>query len=97
MHHVWTYKESGRSDRSARNEEIKGGPSVFNDVSWKGGMNSITFGAILAVSRARSCPKVEEGTDNLIVVQAASSLPPDMTSLLPEEPSTIHKAQVSQG
>ncbi|CAN0103417.1 unnamed protein product [Ascophyllum nodosum] len=44
---------------------------------------------------AKSHPPIQEKTDHLIAVQAASTLPPDITSLLPEEPSTIREAQES--
>ena len=46
-------------------------------------------------SEAKSHPPIQEKSDHLIAVQVASTLPPDITSLLPEEPSTIREAQES--
>ena len=50
---------------------------------------------MLTASRAKSHPPIQEKTDHLIAVQAASTLPPDITSLLPEDSSTIREAQES--
>ena len=50
---------------------------------------------MLAASGAKSHPPIQEKTDHLIAVQAASTLPLDIRSLLPEEPSTIREAQES--
>ena len=50
---------------------------------------------MLAASGAKSHPPIQEKTDHLIAVQAASTLPSGITSLLPEEPSTIREAQES--
>ena len=50
---------------------------------------------MLTASGAKSRPPIQEETDHLIAVQAASTLPPGITSLFPEEPSTIRKAQES--
>ena len=40
-------------------------------------------------------PPIQEKTGHPIAVQAASTLPPDITSLLSREPSTIREAQES--
>ena len=79
----------------ARSEEIDAGPSAFSGICWKDERNSIALGAMLAASGAKSHPPIQEKTDHLIAVQAASTLPPDITSHFPEEPSTIRGAQKS--
>ena len=88
-------RSSGGVDSRARSEEIDGGPSAFSGIYWKDERNSIALDAMITASGAKSHPPIQEETDHLIAVQAASTLPPDITSLLPEEPSTIHEAQES--
>ena len=50
---------------------------------------------MVAISGAKSHPPMEEKTAHLIAMQGASTLPPGITSRLPEEPSTIREAQAS--
>ena len=50
---------------------------------------------MLAASGAKSHSPLQEKTYHPIAVQVASTLPPDITSLLSEEPSTIREAQES--
>ena len=88
-------KSSGGVDSRARSGEIYREPSAFSGIYWKDERNSIALGAMLAASGAKSHPPIHEKTDHLIAVQAASTLPPDITSLVPEEPQTILEAQES--
>ena len=88
-------RSSGDVNSRARSGEIDGGSSAFSGMYWKDERNSIALGAMLTASGAKSHPPIQEKTDHLIAVQAASTLPPDITSLLPEEPSTIREAQES--
>ena len=88
-------RSSDGVDSRARSEEIDGGPSAFSGIYWKDERNSIALGAMLTASGAKSRPPIQEEADHLIAVQAASTLPPGITSLLPEEPLTIREAQES--
>ena len=88
-------RSSGGVDNRARSREIDGGPSAFSGIYWKDERKLIALGAMLTASGAKSHPLIREKPDHLIAVQAASTLPPDITSLLPEEPSTIREAQES--
>ena len=86
-------RSSGGDGRSASYGEIDGGLFVFSGIYWKDEKNSITLGAVLAASGAKSHPPKQDENDTLIAVQAASSLPYSIASLLSEEPSTIREAQ----
>ena len=88
-------KSSGGVDSRVRSGEIDGGPSAFSGIYWKDERNLIALGAMLTASGAKSHPPIQEKIDHLIAVQAAATLTPDITSLLPEEPSTIREAQES--
>ena len=67
--------------RRARPSRLQQSPEVF---------------PVIAASGAKPHhPLVEEKTNDLIALQAASTLPPGIADLLPEEPSTIREAQAS--
>ena len=88
-------RSRGGVDSRARSGEIDGGPSALSGIYWKDERNSIALGAMLAARGAKSHPPIQDKTDHLLAVQLASTLPPDITSFLPEEPSTICEAQES--
>ena len=50
---------------------------------------------MLDVSESKSHPSIQEKSGHTITVQAVSTLPPNITSLLSEESSTIGKAKES--
>ena len=88
-------RSSGGVDSRARSGEIDGGPSAFSGIYRKDERNSIALGAMPTASGAKSHRPIQEKTDHLIAVQATSTLPPDITSIRPEGPSTIREAQES--
>ena len=69
-------RSSGGVDSRARSGEIDGGPSAFSGIYWNDERNSIALSAMLAASGAKSHPPIQQKTDYLIAVQAASTLPP---------------------
>ena len=85
-------RSGGGDDRSARKGEIDGEPSAFSGIFWRDGRDSIALGAMLAASEAKSYLLVQVKTAHIIAVQAAFTLPPGITSLLPDESSTIREA-----
>ena len=88
-------RSRGGVDSRGRSGEIDGGLSAFSGIYWKDERNSIALGAMLAASGAKSHPPMQRKTNHLLAVQTASTLPSDIASFLPEEPSTIREAQES--
>ena len=50
---------------------------------------------MLDASESKSHPSIQEESGHMIAVQAVSTLPPNYTSLLPEESSTNGEAKES--
>ena len=82
-----------RRTRGGGGDDRYEGESSFSCISRKHGRESLS--AMLAASGAKPHPLVEEKTNDLIALQAASTLPPGIADLLPNEPSTIRETQAS--
>ena len=50
---------------------------------------------MLDASESKSHPSIQEESGHMIAVQAVSTLPPNITSLFPEESATIGEAKES--